>query len=133
MPESLANQHPSPDMLRQFGNGELHGPTANTIQVHLETCALCGQKLRAQIQEQWNRDQPGQCGDHSTLTYAPGTSWPNESSSGDLPKHVGRYRVENEIARGGMGQVWRVTDEAFQRPLAMKVALGADPASRETQ
>jgi eukaryotic-like serine/threonine-protein kinase len=52
------------------------------------------------------------------------TSSPSETIAQDLPKRVGRYHVEHEIARGGMGQVMRVTDDVFQRPLAMKIALG---------
>jgi hypothetical protein len=38
-----------------------------------------------------------------------------------LPERVGRYRVEQEIDRGGMGVVVRVRDEQFDRPLALKV------------
>ncbi|MCB9878022.1 MAG: tetratricopeptide repeat protein [Planctomycetes bacterium] len=34
------------------------------------------------------------------------------------------YRHEGEIARGGMGAILRVWDEALRRPMAMKVALG---------
>jgi hypothetical protein len=45
------------------------------------------------------------------------------SSSEALPARLGRYRIEGEIARGGMGRVLRVLDEDFQRPLAMKVLL----------
>jgi formylglycine-generating enzyme required for sulfatase activity/tRNA A-37 threonylcarbamoyl transferase component Bud32 len=41
-----------------------------------------------------------------------------------------RYRVEGEIARGGMGAVLRVRDEEIGRELAMKVALrSSDPSS----
>jgi hypothetical protein len=41
----------------------------------------------------------------------------------DLPSQVGRYRVEGEIARGGMGVVYRAADPAFGRTLAVKVLL----------
>src|SRR5262245_17577602 len=41
----------------------------------------------------------------------------------DLPGRLGRYRILGEIARGGMGRVMRIHDEAFDRPLAMKVLL----------
>ncbi|MEZ6036312.1 MAG: serine/threonine-protein kinase [Planctomycetota bacterium] len=34
------------------------------------------------------------------------------------------YRLDGEIARGGMGAILRVWDEALRRPMAMKVALG---------
>lgn len=60
-----------------------------------------------------------------TATYLPD----NVRSERDLPAHLGRYRVEEEIARGGMGQVVRVHDQEFQRSLAMKV-VRADGAHR---
>ncbi len=45
------------------------------------------------------------------------------AATDELPAQVGRYRLEGEIARGGMGLVLRVHDEDFDRPLAMKVLL----------
>jgi tetratricopeptide (TPR) repeat protein len=41
-----------------------------------------------------------------------------------LPAQVGRYRIEGEIARGGMGVVLHAHDVLFDRPLAIKVLLG---------
>jgi tetratricopeptide (TPR) repeat protein len=38
-----------------------------------------------------------------------------------LPARIGRYRVDKPIASGGMGDVVRVLDDDFDRPLAMKV------------
>jgi serine/threonine-protein kinase len=38
-----------------------------------------------------------------------------------LPALIGGYRIEGEIARGGMGIVLRAHDERFQRSLAVKV------------
>lgn len=43
---------------------------------------------------------------------------------------AGRYRLEEIIATGGMGQVWRATDETLERPVAVKV-LRPDTASEE--
>src|SRR5205807_2073979 len=42
-------------------------------------------------------------------------------STGDLPARVGRYRLQEQIAQGGMGRIVRVRDEDFDRPLAMKI------------
>ncbi|MGF1583409.1 MAG: tetratricopeptide repeat protein [Gemmataceae bacterium] len=42
------------------------------------------------------------------------------------PNRVGRYDVLGEVARGGMGVIWRVHDLDFDRHLAMKVLLQAD-------
>jgi formylglycine-generating enzyme required for sulfatase activity/predicted Ser/Thr protein kinase len=41
-----------------------------------------------------------------------------------------RYRVEREIARGGMGRVLLVWDDDLARPLAMKVAADAPEGAR---
>lgn len=44
---------------------------------------------------------------------------------------AGRYRVEHELGKGGMGRVFLVEDEALHRPLAMKKMLrGASNINR---
>src|SRR5262245_3593425 len=40
-----------------------------------------------------------------------------------IPGRVGRYRIEGEIARGGMGMVLRGQDGDLNRTLAVKVLL----------
>ncbi len=50
---------------------------------------------------------------------------PDRPALAELPARVGRYHLEQEIARGGMGRIVRVRDEDFERPLAMKVLLGS--------
>jgi serine/threonine-protein kinase len=39
---------------------------------------------------------------------------------------AGRYRLEDVIATGGMGQVWRAVDETLQRGVAVKVLRPGD-------
>jgi tetratricopeptide (TPR) repeat protein len=50
---------------------------------------------------------------------------PDRPALAELPARVGRYHLEQEIARGGMGRIVRVRDEDFERPLAMKLLLGS--------
>src|SRR5262249_14394578 len=44
-------------------------------------------------------------------------------ASEELPCRVGRYRVEGEVARGGMGVVLRCRDDEMGRALAAKLLL----------
>lgn len=59
---------------------------------------------------------------------------PTETPADETPRLSDRYRAIGEIGRGGMGAVWSVVDEQFERPLAVKVMLpqhAADAEARE--
>src|SRR5215475_7634067 len=72
-----------------------------------------------------NRVEPADFNERQQVTCAAcGSSFRlDDISTADLPSHLGSYRVLGEIARGGMGRIVRIHDEAFDRPLAMKVLL----------
>ncbi|HUR75506.1 MAG TPA: protein kinase, partial [Sporichthya sp.] len=44
-----------------------------------------------------------------------------ETQPNSRPTLAGRYRLDERIARGGMGEVWRATDEVLNRAVAVKV------------
>jgi serine/threonine protein kinase len=59
----------------------------------------------------------------STRPGPEGSAGADSSPAAEVPAWAGRYRIEGEIARGGMGVVRRAHDPALNRPLAVKVLL----------
>jgi len=68
-----------------------------------------------------------------TLTSTPQASVHTDELVRRLKDHSlgqSRYRLEGELARGGMGAILRVWDEDLRRHLAMKVIVGRGDAQR---
>jgi serine/threonine protein kinase len=62
-----------------------------------------------------------------------GSRRPSQEPADDARRILGRYRLDEEIAVGGMAEVWRAEDETLSRPVAVKLLhqhLLPDAASR---
>ena len=65
----------------------------------------------------------------SDYEWLPGADAASQSGGADTLLGS-RYRLTERIARGGMGEVWRATDELLSRPVAVKLLredLAVDP------
>jgi serine/threonine-protein kinase len=66
-------------------------------------------------------------------TVAEGVGGATQPSTGELPARAGRYRIEGEVARGGMGCVLRAFDPDLERSLAVKALLSKHRGSPEAE
>lgn len=69
-----------------------------------------------QDSDQENLHQSLKPGEQATAAHVE-----SRDSGEEMPVLGGRYRVDGFVARGGMGEVYRVLDCEFDRPLALKV------------
>src|SRR5262245_54161520 len=60
---------------------------------------------------------------------AGGMPQPSSAASSPGDWHLGRYRIERELGRGGQGTVYLVWDEKLERRVALKVLKAAWTAS----
>ncbi|MBI3268187.1 MAG: protein kinase [Planctomycetes bacterium] len=62
-----------------------------------------------------------------------GAAATSDAAARAAPAVFGRYRLDGEIARGGMGVIYRAFDTQLQRVVALKVMLGSEASSDEAR
>jgi serine/threonine protein kinase len=133
MPNAVT--HPTPQQLTAFGLGKLSEAAAATVAAHLESCPACRQVAAkaapSPIADQARAAKPGSSSTppRSSVTrvqgVAAGAAAPEPAASpGNVPPELAnhpKYRIIQELGRGGMGVVYEAVQTLMDRPVAIKV------------
>ncbi len=106
---------PSLEQLQQLLEETLEAASYDAVAHHLEECATCRDVLDALT-------------DSTVGVWPPAGATRPESGVTQAHSH-GWYRPIRLHARGGLGEVFEVRDEQFQRPVALKVLHERDGAN----
>lgn len=127
---SLPGCPPAADLSR-FALKQLDLPSAGRVQSHLLVCASCRRaveesqaQLRGQLAALSTTPPARPQVDEATVSLAGSTNVrgpARSNSAAQTSAACERYRLGEEIARGGMGVVHRATDLLFKREVAIKL------------
>jgi serine/threonine protein kinase len=105
---------PDEQTLKAFARGGLPAETAQQISNHLTSCQRCAGAVSKTELQNGNETVSQSDGNGEIRVNVP----PSDIPAGTLVGN--RYRLRNEIARGGMGIVYRAEDTLFGREVAVK-------------
>jgi serine/threonine protein kinase len=118
--------HPSEQMLRAFGNGELDAASAESVGSHLDDCQDCLRKVVGLSSDGFleafrrGRSTRSMNSERAAPRTKPATSAPGDDIPTELANHAD-YKVLRELGRGGMGVVYLVHNHLMGRDEVLKV------------
>ena len=124
--DALCEEHPAlASHLRQLhGIGDLARSLAGSAPFHHSLREVFGEEVEVRL----TLDDDKLVAEDAQPTMVDGTAQvPSESAPGVAAGD--RYALQGEVARGGMGIIYRVRDRELNRTLAMKVMLGGPPGN----
>src|SRR5258708_2949683 len=124
--EALCEEHPAlaEHLRRLHGIGALAQSLAGSAPFHHSLREVFGEEVEVKLTLDDDELPPED--DHATLVDP--TAQPPPDSPPGAPA-ANRYALQGEVARGGMGIIYKVRDRELNRTLAMKVMLGAPPSN----
>lgn len=123
--------HPATDRLEDFSHGRLNDAESAEIELHLENCIACCDKLSGLSArgDRFVRELVSAV--RTAENRVDDAALPSASCC--TPKRVGRFEVRQEIGQGGFGIVLEAWDTTLRREVALKIPRMAAFLSAEMQ
>ena len=125
--------HPTDQILFAYGLGKLADPAASAVDLHLEVCATCRQRVSelsgdsfvGRLRDAGARPKPrARTWAAAPAVVSPKAPAPDPALAGKLPPELAandQYTVLRELGRGGMGVVYLAHNTMLDRLEVLKV------------